>query len=161
MIPTQLDPRGDDRAVSPVIGVILMVAITVILAAVIGSFVLGIGSQQEAAPQATIQVNVDSGDGSVELSHRGGDEFSSGNTEEIRVVTESEEVTWDPDSDSAVTTTFSTGDTLSTDGDNQFVDSAGDETTMDSNNLDAGERVDVIWVGPGGSEQIIRSGTVS
>ncbi|MDX1747991.1 MAG: type IV pilin N-terminal domain-containing protein, partial [Halobacteriales archaeon] len=33
----------DDDAVSPVIGVILMVAITVILAAVIGAFVLGIG----------------------------------------------------------------------------------------------------------------------
>jgi flagellin-like protein len=32
---------GDERAVSPVIGVILMAAITVILAAVIGTFVLG------------------------------------------------------------------------------------------------------------------------
>jgi len=36
---------GDERAVSPVIGVILMVAITVILAAVIGTFVLGLGDQ--------------------------------------------------------------------------------------------------------------------
>lgn len=34
----------DDKAVSPVIGVILMVAITVILAAVIGAFVFGMGS---------------------------------------------------------------------------------------------------------------------
>ena len=34
----------DDDAVSPVIGVILMVAITVILAAVIASFVLGLGT---------------------------------------------------------------------------------------------------------------------
>jgi flagellin-like protein len=34
---------GEDRGVSPVIGVILMVAITVILAAVIGAFVLGLG----------------------------------------------------------------------------------------------------------------------
>ena len=36
---------GDDDAVSPVIGVILMVAITVILAAVIGTFVHGLGDQ--------------------------------------------------------------------------------------------------------------------
>lgn len=36
---------NDDSAVSPVIGVILMVAITVILAAVIGTFVLGLGDQ--------------------------------------------------------------------------------------------------------------------
>ncbi len=45
---------GDERAVSPVIGVILMVAITVILAAVIGTFVLGLGDQlQTSSPQAS------------------------------------------------------------------------------------------------------------
>jgi len=44
----------DDQAVSPVIGVILMVAITVILAAVIGTFVLGLGDQVESTtPQAS------------------------------------------------------------------------------------------------------------
>jgi flagellin-like protein len=42
-----------ERAVSPVIGVILMVAITVILAAVIGAFVLEIGDQQETAPSTS------------------------------------------------------------------------------------------------------------
>ncbi len=36
---------AEDDAVSPVIGVILMVAITVILAAVIATFVLGLGDQ--------------------------------------------------------------------------------------------------------------------
>jgi len=35
--------RKDERAVSPVIGVILMVAITVIMAAIIGAFVYGYG----------------------------------------------------------------------------------------------------------------------
>ncbi|EMA00359.1 type IV pilin [Haloferax denitrificans] len=44
---------ADDDAVSPVIGVILMVAITVILAAVIGTFVLGLGEQTATAPQAS------------------------------------------------------------------------------------------------------------
>ncbi len=43
----------DDDAVSPVIGVILMVAITVILAAVIGAFVLDLGGNQDSAPSAT------------------------------------------------------------------------------------------------------------
>ena len=44
----------DDDAVSPVIGVILMVAITVILAAVIATFVLGLGDQvSDTAPQAS------------------------------------------------------------------------------------------------------------
>jgi flagellin-like protein len=47
------NPDGRNRAVSPVIGVILMVAITVILAAVIGAFVLEIGDQQETAPNTS------------------------------------------------------------------------------------------------------------
>ncbi|AKU08468.1 type IV pilin [Haloferax gibbonsii] len=45
---------AEDDAVSPVIGVILMVAITVILAAVIGTFVLGLGDQVgQTTPQAS------------------------------------------------------------------------------------------------------------
>jgi len=50
--------RKDESAVSPVIGVILMVAITVILAAVIATFVLGLGDQiSETAPQATFSMS--------------------------------------------------------------------------------------------------------
>ena len=47
----------DERAVSPVIGVILMVAITVILAAVIGAFVLDLGSNQSEPATAGVQVD--------------------------------------------------------------------------------------------------------
>jgi flagellin-like protein len=47
----------EDRAVSPVIGVILMVAITVILAAVIGTFVLGLGEEVESNPSAGVTVD--------------------------------------------------------------------------------------------------------
>ena len=62
----------DDRGVSPVIGVILMVAITVILAAVIGTFVLGLGDSLNQAPQSTL--NVDSSNStSFNVSHNGGD----------------------------------------------------------------------------------------
>ncbi|SEW10652.1 type IV pilin [Halobacterium jilantaiense] len=46
----------DDRGVSPVIGVILMVAITVILAAVIASFVLGFGDSVNQNAQAGVTV---------------------------------------------------------------------------------------------------------
>ena len=72
----------DDRAVSPVIGVILMVAITVILAAVIGTFVLGLGDQvSENAPQAqfSFEFGNDFTDGSdtgvegITVIHDGGD----------------------------------------------------------------------------------------
>ena len=52
--------KKSDSAVSPVIGVILMVAITVILAAVIGSFVLNLGGNLEANPQAGVTFDTDS-----------------------------------------------------------------------------------------------------
>ena len=78
---------NDDDAVSPVIGVILMVAITVILAAVIATFVLGLGEQvSDTAPQAsfnsefnedtttsnTDDFGVTNGDGNVTVTHAGG-----------------------------------------------------------------------------------------
>lgn len=63
-----------DRAVSPVIGVILMVAITVILAAVIGTFVLGLGDQvQETSPNAQWNWEQSSTDPKLQLTHEGGD----------------------------------------------------------------------------------------
>jgi flagellin-like protein len=58
----------DDSAVSPVIGVILMVAITVILAAVIGTFVLGLGEQVEQNARAGVNADVDASNGNVSLS---------------------------------------------------------------------------------------------
>ena len=65
----------EERAVSPVIGVILMVAITVILAAVIGAFVLGIGGETQETPQASLsfELNETNGDDNVDVEHRAGD----------------------------------------------------------------------------------------
>jgi flagellin-like protein len=63
-----------DRAVSPVIGVILMVAVTVILAAVVGSFVLDIGQQSgEPAPQASLVVSTNPTANETTIEHTGGD----------------------------------------------------------------------------------------
>jgi flagellin-like protein len=69
----------DDDAVSPVIGVILMVAITVILAAVIGTFVLGLGDQvQSTSPQASFTFDFTDDTGGtthdrLAITHDGGD----------------------------------------------------------------------------------------
>ena len=67
----------DEDAVSPVIGVILMVAITVILAAVIGTFVLGLGDQvQNTNPQASFTFEFGTQD--VTITHDGGDTIEDG-----------------------------------------------------------------------------------
>jgi len=68
----------EDDAVSPVIGVILMVAITVILAAVIASFVLGLGDQaQQATPQASFSFDYSESDSNLKITHDGGDSILS------------------------------------------------------------------------------------
>mgnify|MGYP000356767578 CR=1 FL=1 len=72
----------EERAVSPVIGVILMVAITVILAAVIGTFVLNLGQGiGQSAPQATFEINstdLQSGDNAT-ITHATGDSIETAN----------------------------------------------------------------------------------
>jgi len=94
--------QNDDRAVSPVIGVILMVAITVILAAVVGTFVLGLGdSLGDSTPQASFTIdNVDAdagANGTIEVTKTGGQDIAfddlrivvddGGNTSEIDLAT--------------------------------------------------------------------------
>ncbi|SDK70850.1 type IV pilin [Natronorubrum texcoconense] len=88
----------DERAVSPVIGVILMVAITVILAAVIAAFVLDIGDDMgDSSPSAQIGYDTNSAfnvspDAGTEdeddvlgtISHEGGDALDADELE-IRV----------------------------------------------------------------------------
>jgi len=67
---------NDDDAVSPVIGVILMVAITVILAAVIATFVLGLGEQiSETSPNTSFTFDYNDTSGTpdkLDVTHSGG-----------------------------------------------------------------------------------------
>ncbi|MEF8978951.1 MAG: type IV pilin N-terminal domain-containing protein [Haloarculaceae archaeon] len=64
---------ADDGAVSPVIGVILMVAITVILAAVIASFVLGLGDSTTVSPQASLDADYTADESNLTITHNSGD----------------------------------------------------------------------------------------
>ena len=62
--------RENEDAVSPVIGVILMVAITVILAAVIAAFVFGMGSN--IGTTKTVAVTASQNGNNVVLTYHGG-----------------------------------------------------------------------------------------
>jgi flagellin-like protein len=75
--------NNETEAVSPVIGVILMVAITVILAAVIGTFVLGLGDNVQETPTAGIDVDQEANE-SLTISV-----VSLGNVEALQIVTPS------------------------------------------------------------------------
>lgn len=65
---------NDNRGVSPVIGVILMVAITVILAATIGTMVMSMTDNvDDAAPQASLSADENPDTSTITLTHEGGD----------------------------------------------------------------------------------------
>ena len=127
----------EERAVSPVIGVILMVAITVILAAVIGAFVLGLGDQvTESAPTAQISFEYDSGDDSVTLVHDGGSSFQADRVE-LRGVDNYDLGNWD----GSVSAGDSTGP-INIGGENE------------------GNTLRLVWQGSGGSSSVIARSTV-
>ena len=67
--------REDESAVSPVVGVMLMLVVTIIIAAVVSAFAGGMGSTQTKTPQASIAVKTGTTSGNLEITfeHLGGD----------------------------------------------------------------------------------------
>lgn len=63
-----------DRAASSIIGLGVIVAVTVIIAAVLGTFVFGIGSElNEPPPVATFSVTAQDGGNTIEVTHEEGE----------------------------------------------------------------------------------------
>ena len=128
--------RDDDRAVSPVIGVILMVAITVILAAVIASFVLGLGPS-ESAPQATFDFEAESGNytPNVTISHQTGATIDPSTLFVQGDLNVSGSAGWadEPGSGSAIISNDVTGDEIS----------SGDSITVNTSTADW--ELTVVW----------------
>jgi len=135
----------DERAVSPVIGVILMVAITVILAAVIGAFVLQLGdSVSQTAPQASIGVDsISAADDEIVLRHSGGDSIEWSDTDLIVANNNQNELRWNGPGEEAfspagsvtITTTNSTDAVLNTSTTDHAADQGGEYTLSDGDRL--------------------------
>ena len=136
-------PFADDRAVSPVIGVILMVAITVILAAVIGSFVLGLTDNvTDTPPNAQITFEFDTGADTVTLIHEGGSTIDL-STVELVGPSDSDDLTgWDSGTDGVT---------------------AGESVTVNYDTglgASSGDTIRVIWTGNSGTSNVIARATV-
>ena len=121
---------GDETGVSPVVGVILMVAITVILAAAAGSFVLGLGDATGAAPpQVSIECNLDDD----VITHQGGDDLEGDRLDVLNAGSGSESI------DSG---TYTAGDEL-----------VNDATVSPDPTIDGDEQI--RWNNPDGSDSQI------
>jgi flagellin-like protein len=122
--------RFDDRAVSPVIGVILMVAVTVILAAVVSTLVLGLGGDVQSTPQASFSFDYD-GANTVTITHTGGADID---TDDLSVTGGTAAASWNDGGDSEI--------------------SAGEDGTVAVN---GGEELSVVWNGGEGKSSILAS----
>lgn len=115
------EERTDERAVSPVIGVIMMVAVTVILAAIISMLVLGMGQDVDANAQASFTFEKTGGD--VVITHEGGDTIDEANLD-----------------------VYKNGNSLNPSWSNSTV-SAGTTTNVTAG---SGDTLKVVWTGPDG-----------
>lgn len=125
--------RSDERAVAPVVGVALLLGITVILAAVVGNVVLGVGVGPAETPQATLSFDVV--DGEVVVVHEGGERLRSG---EI-VIRDTGGIEYYLETD------------LVTGERGTVVDADGNPLDLDTTDV---ERLTVVWQG-GDSERVL------
>ena len=135
----------DDRAVSPVIGVILMVAITVILAAVIGTFVLGLGDQvQNTTPRTSFGFDTAEQTTQVTITHESGDTVAAN---DLTITSQSTE--WNTSvQDTAQTTSMGWGNATDTMGDDVTAGSSVTIRGVNSSNEAvsfAGDTIRVVY----------------
>lgn len=72
------DARADgDRGITPVVGIVMMVAVTIVLSAVVASFVLSLNNSTDGPPDADLSWSAYGGsDAHFNLSHTGGESLA-------------------------------------------------------------------------------------
>lgn len=121
------------RGVSPVVGVVLMIAVTVMLAAAISSFALGFGGQPISPPQVDWEVSYD-GEDTVTIAHGGGEPIDASTVRIGGSVDRSETRLSD----------LSTG-----------VWTVGDAEPLTVNVSETGDSIMLIWTASSGEEMIL------
>lgn len=70
-----------ERAIAPIVSVMLMVLLTVILAAAVGTFVMDVGEGAvDSPPRASISIRADTGNDTITIQHEGGDALHESET---------------------------------------------------------------------------------
>lgn len=136
---------GDDRALPPVVGVILMVGITVILAATVTAFVFGFSGLLQAPPQAAF--GFDYGSGGTP-----GCDLSTGGDAGVLTISHESGTDIDPDR-----VTIRTGD-----GEETWTGCGGASDVIDSTSevrvrVDDDQTVRVVWTSADGERSSILS----
>ncbi|TQQ80161.1 type IV pilin [Halonotius roseus] len=140
---------ADDRGLSPVIGVILLVGITVILVAVVGGLVTDFGSDIEVAPNAQFNADFDTNGNNITITHGSGDDINPDNVAFEYTVNDTAE---------RGPTNFNDAVDNSDTIDGLF--QSGDEVTLssvnfleDGDDVSSGGEIRMIWTGESGDQR--------
>lgn len=70
---------AEDRGVTPVVGIVLVVALAVVLAGLIGQYVFGLDivGSQESGPQVSFETEYDDIEQNLTIRHNGGDKLEN------------------------------------------------------------------------------------
>jgi FlaG/FlaF family flagellin (archaellin) len=129
-----------------------MVAITVILATVIGAIVLDFGNNAgQDAPSASLSVDADGSTDEVTLEHTGGDSIVSENTK-ILVDGTGSDIEFTPGSGS----TFSVGDTATITTDTGSISLSG-YSGSGSGSFDSGDQITITIIDTDSQRQIYKT----
>lgn len=130
--------EAEDRALSPVIGVILLVGITVILVAVVGGLVTDFGSDVAVTPNAQLSTNLSDGSNTTALTHESGDDLNPENVE-IELGGNTTKLSGQNDAPEGL---LQAGDTMNIDAD----------AIKNGSSLSSGDEFRLIWIGENGDQ---------
>jgi flagellin-like protein len=139
---------SDDRGLSPVIGVILLVGITVILVAVVGGLVTDFGSDIEVAPNA--QFNADFGtNDNITITHGSGDDINPDNVAFEYTLNNGTER--GPTNFNETVDSSDTIEGLFQSGDEVTVSESG--SLLEPDDVSPGGEIRMIWTGESGNQR--------
>jgi len=150
----------DERAVSAVIGVILMIAITVVIAAVVAAFAYGIIGGVKTAPSSSIVIeNAQRGSNiNVTLVHQGGDIITDAFTGTVETKTGAEwnniEVRYNGEIVNTSSAWLNTDNVNDTEWDTDFV--PGDELKIEFSSLASDDTIAVVYTPSGDMLQRVK-----
>lgn len=130
---SQFSIVGDERGLSPVVSVILLIAVAVVVIGAIAAFMFNIGgvALQPGAPNVQLTFDWDADDGELTITHDGGPVLTDENTHELEIYVNGERTeTWANASDGTLPV------------------QAGDDIAVTEPDAGPGDTVRVVWIGP-------------
>ncbi|MFB6120456.1 MAG: type IV pilin [Halobacteriaceae archaeon] len=147
MVPRWRD--GSERAVSPVVGVALLIVIVAMLVATVGTMVMELAALEPVAPDPVLGYEYNSNRGTLTIVHLGGEDITPENTGRLLVVIDGENGAatrrWMTE-----TGTAAAGGAI-THGDRFVIDDARGNRTGDASvpfNFTQGDVVRILWYAP-------------